>query len=57
MKIAMCQMRVVYGDADGNLARAQAYIQRAAEQGADLALLPETLEAAFRGEQLQPVLR
>ena len=37
MKIAMCQMRVVYGDADGNLARAQAYIQRAAEQGADLA--------------------
>ena len=44
MKIAMCQMRVVYGDADGNLARAQAYIQRAAEQGADLALLPETLD-------------
>lgn len=26
MKIAMCQMCVVYGDADGNLARAQAYI-------------------------------
>ena len=47
MKIAMCQMRVVYGDADGNLARAQAYIQRAAEQGADLALLPETLDLGW----------
>lgn len=47
MKIAMCQMRVVYGDAEGNLARAQDSIRRAADAGAELALLPETLDLGW----------
>lgn len=47
MKIAMCQMRVNYGDAEGNLRRAADCIARAAQEGAELALLPETLDLGW----------
>ena len=47
VSIAMCQMLVVGGDLSGNTARAVAMIQQAAEQGADIALLPECCDLGW----------
>lgn len=43
MKIAMAQMLVEPGEKQANLSRAEAWIARAAEQGADVVVLPEAL--------------
>ena len=47
VSIAMCQMLVVGGDLSGNTARAVAMIQQAAEQGADIAVLPECCDLGW----------
>lgn len=43
MKIAMAQMLVEPGEKQTNLARAESWIARAAEQGAEVVVLPEAL--------------
>jgi predicted amidohydrolase len=43
MKIAMAQMLVEPGEKKANLARAETWIARAAQQGADMVVLPEAL--------------
>lgn len=47
MKIAMAQLLVEGGEPERNLSRAAILIQKAAEDNADLVLLPETLDLAW----------
>ena len=47
MKIAICQVLVEGGEPERNLERAQKMIEKAAMQGCDLAILPETLDLAW----------
>lgn len=41
VRVGMCQLRVVYGDAKDNLARAAGLVRDAASQGADICVIPE----------------
>ncbi len=58
-RIALVQMLVEGGQLDRNLARAEIAIAAAAERGADLALLPETLDLGWTDpssqSQAQPI--
>lgn len=47
MKIAICQVLVEGGEPERNLERAQKMIEKAASNGCDLAILPETLDLAW----------
>lgn len=47
MKIAVCQLLVEGGEPERNLNRAKGYIQKAVEQGAELVLLPETIDLGW----------
>jgi predicted amidohydrolase len=47
MKLALAQMLVEPGERDANLARAEDYIKAAAEQGAEVVLLPECLDLGW----------
>ena len=47
MRIACCQMDVRLGDPAYNFARAAALVKSAAEQGADVVMLPETWNIGF----------
>lgn len=40
-RVALCQMASVDGDVSANDARARGFVKEAAEQGADLIVLPE----------------
>jgi len=46
-RLALAQMLVVGGDADQNLARAEAMIAEAADHGADIVLLPEAMDLGW----------
>lgn len=46
-RLALAQMRVVGGEAAQNLARAEAFIGEAADHGADIVLLPETMDLGW----------
>jgi predicted amidohydrolase len=46
-KLALVQMKVVGGQKQENLARAQSFIAEASEHGADLALLPEAMDLGW----------
>ena len=47
MKLALTQMRIEPGDKQANLSRADFWIARAAEQGANIVLLPEALTTGW----------
>ncbi|MBN3002398.1 hypothetical protein JW897_01475 [Chromobacterium alkanivorans] len=47
IKVACCQTAPVFGDVDGNLARAERALERAAEQGAQVAVLPELANTGY----------
>ena len=49
---AAVQMNVVFEDVEGNLSRAEGLIERAAEEGAELVLLPEEFNTGFPREHL-----
>lgn len=47
LKVGMVQLLVEGGEPDRNLERASEYIERAVEQGADIVLLPETMDLGW----------
>ena len=47
MKIGICQLLVEGGEPERNLIRAKEYIQKAVEKGAELIILPETMDLGW----------
>ncbi|WP_206118893.1 nitrilase-related carbon-nitrogen hydrolase [Chromobacterium fluminis] len=47
IKVACCQVAPVFGDVEGNLARAERALERAAELGARVAVLPELANTGY----------
>ena len=47
VRVGMCQLRVVYGDAEDNLARAAGLVRDAASQGADICVIPECADLGW----------
>ena len=47
VKIAMCQSKVEYGKPEENLARGYAMLKEAAQQGAQIAILPECMDLGW----------
>lgn len=59
MKIALCQMKILYEEKEQNLTKAQTHIKHAADMGADMILFPEmsftgfSMNTDITGEQKQ----
>lgn len=47
LKIALCQMKILYEEKETNLTKAQTYLMHAADMGADMVLFPEMSFTGF----------
>ena len=47
VRIGMCQLLVEGGEAERNLERAAAMVRKAAQEGCEIVLLPETLDLGW----------
>ncbi|MBS1846327.1 MAG: NAD+ synthase [Actinobacteria bacterium] len=52
MRIALCQINPTVGDVDGNAAKIAAWIERARDAGAELAIFPELCVPGYPAEDL-----